>query len=72
MAKKQLRTVKKSSQTGRLNRAEVRSAVITVRDKSTSQFKTTTASKASRSAASGTSKSHHGGAGSKAAAGSKK
>ena len=32
MAKKELRTVKKSSQTGRLNRAEVRSAVVAVRD----------------------------------------
>lgn len=32
MPKKQLRTVKKSSQTGRLSRAAVRSAVITVRD----------------------------------------
>ena len=32
MAKKQLRTVKKSGETGRLNRDEVRSAVIAVRD----------------------------------------
>lgn len=32
MPKKQLRTVKKSSQTGRLSREAVRSAVITVRD----------------------------------------
>jgi hypothetical protein len=38
MAKKQLRTVKKSSQTGRLSRAEVRSAVITVRDGRTGRF----------------------------------
>jgi len=32
VAKKQLRTVKKSNQTGRLNRAEVRSVVIDLRD----------------------------------------
>jgi hypothetical protein len=32
MATKQLRTVKKSSETGRLNRDAVRSAVISVRD----------------------------------------
>jgi len=32
MAKKELRTVKKSNQTGRLNRAAVRAAVIAVRD----------------------------------------
>jgi hypothetical protein len=32
MAKKQLRTVMKSNKTGRLNRDEVRSAVIEVRD----------------------------------------
>lgn len=32
MAKKELRTVKKSTQTGRLSREAVRSAVITVRD----------------------------------------
>lgn len=32
MAKKSLRTVKKSSQTGRLDRDDVRSAVISVRD----------------------------------------
>ena len=32
MAKKQFRTVKKSSQTGRLNRASVRSVIISVRN----------------------------------------
>jgi hypothetical protein len=32
MAKKELRTVKKSTQTGRLSRDAVRSAVISVRD----------------------------------------
>ncbi len=32
MSKKQLRTVKKSSQTGRLDRAAVRAAVIAARD----------------------------------------
>lgn len=32
MAKKQLRTVKKSNQTGRLNRDDVRSVVIDLRD----------------------------------------
>lgn len=37
MAKKELRTVKKSSDTGRLNRSAVRSAVITVRDGHTVQ-----------------------------------
>lgn len=59
MAKKELRTVKKSSQTGRLNRAEVRSAVITVRDKPTGQFKSSVRSRAVRNAASGTSEGQH-------------
>ena len=72
MAKKQLRTVKKSGETGRLNRAEVRSAVITVRDKSSGHYKTSGPSKASRNTTSGTSKSQHSAGGSKAAASSKK
>lgn len=38
MAKKQLRTVKKSSETGRLSRADVRSAVISVRDGRTGPY----------------------------------
>ena len=72
MAKKQLRTVKKSGQTGSLKRAEVRSAVIKVRDNSTGQFKTSGAPKVSRNTASGASKSQHSGRGSKVVAGSKK
>ena len=68
MATKQLRTVKKSADTGRLNRAEVRSAVITVRDSSIGQYKSTGASK--RHPAS--SKSQPRGGGSNAAASRKK
>lgn len=37
MPKKQLRTVKKANETGRLSREAVRSAVISVRDGSSSQ-----------------------------------
>jgi hypothetical protein len=40
MPKKQLRTVKKSSATGRLSRDAVRSAVISVRDANPSQART--------------------------------
>ena len=70
MAKKQLRTVKKSDQTGRLNRAEVRSAVISVRDKVAGELKISGASNPARTAVSG--KNQHSGAGSTPAAGSKK
>lgn len=38
MASKQLRTVKKSDETGRLNREAVRSAVIAVRDARNENF----------------------------------
>lgn len=69
MEKKQLRTVKKSSQTGRLNRAEVRSAVITVRDSSTRRYNSQGASKATRNPASAASKSKHSDGGSRADAG---
>lgn len=66
MEKKQLRTVKKSSQTGRLNRAEVRSAVITVRDSSTGRYNTRAASKGSRNPASDAGKHKHSDGGSRA------
>lgn len=39
MAKKQLRTVKKSPDTGRLNRDAVRAAVIALRDERSGQHK---------------------------------
>ncbi|HEX9936190.1 MAG TPA: hypothetical protein VGB15_03685 [Longimicrobium sp.] len=59
MAKKQLRTVKKSNDTGRLNRDDVRSAVISARDartgnghaSSTAGARSTRSSRSSRSAA---------------------
>ena len=45
MEKKQLRTVKKSSETGRLNRDAVRSAVINVRDGRTGAVSRSTGTK---------------------------
>jgi hypothetical protein len=59
MATKQLRTVKKSNQTGRLNRAEVRSAVITMRDKSAGQDENSGGSGASRNTKPSPNKSGH-------------
>jgi hypothetical protein len=45
MVKKHLRTVKKSSQTGRLSRAAVRLAVIAVRDGHRAQVRTSESSR---------------------------
>lgn len=50
MAKKQLRTVKKSNETGRLNRDEVRSAVISAREARTGQVVRTSSTPSAPSA----------------------